>query len=51
MAKREYRDKTGKLLGYSQNESDRTGIKGPKGLLIFILFMVAFGIAKHFHWI
>lgn len=48
MARREYRDKTGKLTGYSQNESDRIG-KGPASLVIFVLMMAAFWAAKHFN--
>ena len=46
MARREYRDPTGKLLGISQNVSDRIG-KSPKlTLLVFFIFV---GIWSLFH--
>jgi hypothetical protein len=52
MARREYRSKTGKLLGYSQNESDRTGGKGGLIFPIFILIVSGIGyLLKYFHLI
>lgn len=39
MARREYRDRTGKLLGYSQNETDRTGSLGKWGAYAFLAFI------------
>lgn len=47
MARREYRDKTGKLLGYSQNETDRTG-KGMTSIIITVLGFVGLAIWHYF---
>jgi len=46
MARREYRDVTGKLLGISQSESDRTG--GKAGKIGFVIVLVISGISALF---
>lgn len=39
MARREYRDPTGKLKGYSQTDTDRTGGKGAAGKILAYLLL------------
>ena len=48
MSRREYRSKTGKLLGYSQNEFDRTKIPfGKVGAIIVLLVFFVYPLVKN----
>jgi len=47
MARREYRDATGKLKGYSQTDTDRTGGKHGGKIMAYILMAgIAFALLK-----
>ena len=46
MARREYRDPTGKLKGYSQTDTDRTGGKGGKILAYILGASIAVALLK-----
>lgn len=46
MARREYRDATGKLKGYSQTDTERTGGKAGKFFAYILAAAFAFALLK-----